>query len=94
MNKNRLKLFDNSWVCQGSLTIPGGGIWDVSVVDVNTVIVTAPHTEKLHYVQILPQLQRGRAIQLPQVQFGRDILLDSRWTHDATESVFLGMTST
>ena len=60
---NRLKLFDNSWVYQGSLTLPGG-IFDISVVDVNTVIVTAPLTKKLQYVQILPQLQLGRAIQL------------------------------
>ena len=66
-NNIRLKLFDNSWVYQGSLTIPGltiFGIYDVSVVDANTVIVTVPHTEKLHYVQILPQLQLGRTIQL------------------------------
>ena len=91
-NNDRLKLFDNSWVYQGSLTIPGV-IYDVSVVDANTVIVTAPHTKKLQYVQILPQLQRGRAIQLPlgrgiqlplgraiqlpQLQLGRTIQLDS-----------------
>ena len=62
-NNIRLKLFDNSWVYQGSLTIPGH-ICDVSVVDANTVIVTVPHTNKLQYVQILPQLQLGRAIQL------------------------------
>ena len=74
-NRNdRLKLFDNSWVYQGSLTIPDG-IWDVSVVDANTVIVTAPHTKKLQYVQILPQQQLGRTIQLPQLQLGRTIQL-------------------
>ena len=73
LGNDRLKLFDNSWVYQGSLTIPD--IFDVSIVDVNTVIVTAPHTKKLHYVQILPQLQLGRAIQLPQLQLGRAIQL-------------------
>ena len=62
-NNDSLKLFDNSWVYQGSLTIPGS-IVDVSVVDANTVIVTASRTKKLQYVQILPQLQLGRTIQL------------------------------
>ena len=59
---SRLSLFDKSWSYQGSLSVPD--IWDVSVVDTNTVIVTVPEQKKLQYVQVLPQLQHGRAIQL------------------------------
>ena len=58
----RLKLFDNSGVRQESLIIPD--ICCVSVVDPNTVIVTVQGQKKLQYVQVLPQLQLGRAIQL------------------------------
>ena len=61
-NNDRLKLFDNSWVYQESLTIPD--IWCVSVVAPNTVIVTVPGQKKLQYVQALPQVQLGRTIQL------------------------------
>ena len=57
-----LKLFDNSWIYQGGLTIHG--IFDISVVDANTVIVTVPHKKKLQYVQILPQLELMRTIHL------------------------------
>ena len=59
---DRFRLFDNSWVCRESLTIPG--ISHVSVVDPNTVIVTVPDQWKLQYVQVLPQLQVRRTIQL------------------------------
>ena len=59
---SRLSLFDKSWSYQGSVSIPE--IWAVSVVDTNTVIVTVPEQKKLQYVQVLPQLQLGRAVQL------------------------------
>ena len=65
---NRLKLFDNSWVCQKSLTKPD--ICCVSVDAPNTVIVTVAGQKKLQYVQILPQLQMGRAIQLDSEYWG------------------------
>lgn len=61
-NNDRLKLFDNSWACQESLAIPN--IRRMSVVDPNTVIVTVPSEKKLQYVQILPQLQLERNIDL------------------------------
>ena len=57
-----LKLFDNSWVCQESLTV--FNIWRLSVVDPNNVIVTVPDEKTLHYVRLLPQLQLGSSIQL------------------------------
>ena len=44
---SRLKLFDNSWVCQESLLIP-------DIVDPNIVIVTVPGQKKLQYVQVIP----------------------------------------
>ena len=67
-NNDRLKLFANSWVRQESLTILD--IWRVSVVDPNTVIVTVEGQKKLQYVQILPQLQLGRTIQLDSKCYG------------------------
>ena len=67
-NNDRLKLFDNSWVYQESLTIPY--ISCVSVVDPNTVIVTVAGQKKLQYVQVLPQLQLGRTIQLDSACYG------------------------
>ena len=64
----RLKLFDNSGVRQKSLIIPD--IWCVSVVDPNTVIVTVLGQKKLQYVQVLPQLQLGRTMQLDSECYG------------------------
>ena len=61
-NSGRLTLFDKSWVNQGNLRIPG--IYDVSVVDPNTVVVTVAEKKILQYVQTLPHLQLGRTIQL------------------------------
>ena len=67
-SNERMKLFDNSWVYQDTLTIPD--IRRVSVVDPNTVIVTVPYQKKLQCVQLLPQLQLGRTIQLESECFG------------------------
>ena len=64
----RLKLFDNSWVYKGSLSVPD--ISGVYVVAANTVIVRVPDQRKLQYVQILPQLQLGRTIQLDSICWG------------------------
>ena len=38
--------------------------WDVSVVDDNNVIITLPRTKKLQLIQVFPQLETGRIIQL------------------------------
>ena len=67
-NNDRLKLFDNSWVCQESVTIPN--IRRVAVVDPNTVIVTVPNERKLQNIQLHPQLQLGRNIHMDTECFG------------------------
>ena len=95
-NNGRLKLFDNSWVYQESLIIPG--IWCVSVVDPNTVIVTAPYQRKLQYVLVLPQLQMGRAIQLDTECWGvcvyRDDIYVTCKTLNRSEIRVLGLDGT
>ena len=58
----KLKLFDSSWVYQDRLAIPD--VICVSVVDHNTVIVAVPNELRLQFVQVVPKLQLGRAIQL------------------------------
>ena len=83
-DNDRLKLFDKAWVCQGSLEIPD--IFDISVIDVNNVIVTAPNQEKLQYVQILPQLRLGRTIQLDSECWGICVSGDNMYVTYKTSS--------
>ena len=58
-----IKLFDCSWSVVDSLKL-SAELWDISVIDDKTVIVTIPHEQQLRYVQVFPELKLGRALQL------------------------------
>ena len=69
---NNIKLLDTSWSLQGSLKFPSK-LYDVSVIDDNTVIVTIPSQEQLQYVQVFPQLKPGHVIQLNMPCWGVEV---------------------
>ena len=47
--------------------------WDVSVIDVNNVIVTLPDKKRLQYIRVWPQLQTGHTIQVGKRCFGVEV---------------------
>ena len=62
-DNRKLKLSDSSDEYKSSLILDDSP-WDISVVNITTVIVTLPHSEQLQYVEVIPRLTSGRVLQL------------------------------
>lgn len=61
-NNHKIKVFDCGFVPKGSVALPNP--WDVSVININIVIVSSPENKQLHYVQLFPKMKPGRIIKL------------------------------
>ena len=61
-DNRKLKLLDSSDEYKSSLILEDSP-WDISVVNITTVIVTLPHSEQLKYVEVIPRLTSGRVLQ-------------------------------
>ena len=59
----KIKLLNSSGILTGSKKL-SSYLWDVSVLDPTSVIVTLPDNKQLQVVQVYPQLKPGRVIQL------------------------------
>lgn len=66
-----LKLLNNVFIVTESLEVCDP--WDVSVVDINNVIVTLPNKQQLQYVQVIPQMKAGRSINFDEECWGVDV---------------------
>ena len=60
---NKIKLLNSSGVLTGNMELSSYP-WDVSVLEPTSVIVTLPYKKQLQVVQVYPQLNLGRVIQL------------------------------
>ena len=65
-----IKLLNSSGVLTGNMKISSNP-WGVSVLDPSSVIVPLPDNHQLQVVQVYPQLEPGRVIQL-QLQWDKD----------------------
>ena len=59
----KIKLLNSSGVLTGNTKLSSSP-WNVSVLDPSSVIVTLPYKKQLQVVQVYPQLNPGRVIQL------------------------------
>ena len=70
----KIKLLDPSMAHKDSLDLPG--LWNVSVVDENNVIVTLPGGNQLQYVQIFPSMKKGRVLKMDRKCYGVAVVGD------------------
>ena len=71
----KIKLLDPSMALKDSLDLPG--LWNVSIVDDNNVIVTLLGKKQLQYVQIFPSMKKGRVLQMDRLCFGVVVVGDN-----------------
>ena len=68
-SNSKLKLLDRAFKVKDSLRL-NDGLWSVSVIDDDNVIVTLPFNKQLQYVHLVPRMNAGHVIQLDKKCWG------------------------
>ena len=68
-NNDKIKLVNSFGVLTGNMQLSSPP-WDASVLDPTSVIVALPYKKQLQVVQVYPQLNPGRVIQLDKMCWG------------------------
>ena len=86
-NNYKIKLLNSSGVLTGNTKL-SSDLWDASVLDPSSVIVTLPLKKQLQVVQVYPQLKPGRVIQLNKMCWGVEVVNGELYVTCCNDSMY------